>query len=242
MTSRVSRAELDLFGPSTRSSPDQDAHKLFLEHFPVKYKFKTVVDDTKAKSPEDTQDAAEGEVYEFRLFASRKDSSKPAVSRIRLDSPVNTAVPGLLRQRPRSYYFKDKPTRKEKKQLKSAAMIGEQVIARSRPWIPELKMEGKPWKVHDRWIDFKVGIWLDKLVTEFPKKKTRPGKKSRMAMRKREQKNAAQAKQDQETSANAALAERMKKSKKNRDKKLRQREKEKAKKAAARAEAGQAQQ
>lgn len=63
------------------------------------------------------------------------------------------------------------------------------------------------------------------------KKKVRPGKKSRIATRRKAQKTI-------ELAERKELEERMKKSKKNRDKKLRQREKEKAKKAAAKAEGG----
>ena len=184
---------------------------------------------SQSQSPLKSRIQDDDEGYDFKLFAPRPDSAHAAVTRIRLDSPETAAAqPGLLRQHPRNHYFRDEPSPEMEAQLASVALTGQQVVARSRWWCPELKLQGTPWKVEDAHIFRKASPWLDKLVTEFVKtKRKRPGKKSRIAARKREQ-------QAQSVLMRSALADRIKKAKKNRDKKLRQREKEKARKVAAR--------
>jgi hypothetical protein len=205
-------------------------HRLLLDRFPIKHKYIQV--GPKPEPSNDPKSAPEDDGFEFRLFARPKGSGKSDITRVRLDSPVDVdATPGLQRGRPKSYYFKEDLSPKEESQMRSVALTGHQVQQRATYSWSRMDL---PFKVKDASIFCKVYPWLEKLVTDFVKmKKVRPGKTSRLAMRKRAQTKAEQETLAMKSSQNKALEERMRKSKKNRDKKLRQREKEKVKKASA---------
>ena len=215
-----------------------ERQKLFLESIDINYTFDARDEKVQNGHPDDDP---EDEV-EFRLFAAPsnvKNTAGGGVARIKLSSPgPSTDEIGLLRARPQSFYFTGSPSRSEEIQLRAAAITGDQVINLSRRAWPGLQM---PWRVISVDGQSKVSSMLNNLASTGSRpKRTRLGKKGRIAVRMRAQKQKRASEDAKKAAADKELQERMKKSKKNRDKKLRQREKEKVKKAAARAEAEQA--
>ncbi|KIV99948.1 uncharacterized protein PV09_08465 [Verruconis gallopava] len=231
---------------SKSPKPDVKLQQLFLDRVPVTYEYTDI-----AQPREDTksEDGGQKEVeeLEFRLFASTTESQMPVI-RIRLHSPAcKEESANLARGRPKSYYFKGQPSVKEQAQLNSVALSGEQVIEMSKMPCPGLNLPCRVIKLQtlstshatDALSKDTDGIktWQGEISTVFDKKRRkRPGKKSRVAVRKKLQKEAERVRLARIAEIDKELAERMKKSKKNRDKKLRQRAKEKERKAAARAQ------
>jgi hypothetical protein len=140
--------------------------------------------------------------------------------------------PRFLVKKPRSYYFAPELDGKHRERLEASALDADAVIRLSKePW-PGCQL---PWKVRTisaagskrtilmRHSESGVTIEYE------PKRRTRKGKKSRIALRKKM--HAAKAKQEQvqEAAKNKLHAEREKRTLKNRQKKLKKKEREKAK-------------
>jgi hypothetical protein len=228
---------LDPDVPHDDDASSLERRKLFLESIDLSYSFE-VAQETESK--EQVKEDLEVGV-EFRLFSKpshAKDNTTGATTRIRLSSPgAIEGEPGLLLHRPQSYYFTGQLSREEKARLSTAAISGDQVIQFSKRTWPGLH---RPWRIIKVDGVSRVGSLLDQLNKAKHGRRTRLGKKGRVAVRMRAEKQKIASEAAKQAEADKELHDRMKKSKKNRDKKLRQREKEKVKKATARAGAEQA--
>jgi hypothetical protein len=197
--------------------------------------------------------------FEFRLFSSSAANTAAPPPKVVLlpDDEVEQPYTGpAISQRPPSYYLRGELPPQEREKLLLSSVTAEQVRAwaSQRAWGLEL-----PWRVTRITVGRKeaaavmgaaaaAGILVpapkgqeEDGDTEKRKKKTRPGKKTRIARRKREKarKAAQEALERQRLSKEEHLRE--KKKRLNREKKLKRRQKEREKKAAARAGAGTAQ-
>ncbi|RDA95647.1 hypothetical protein CP533_1134 [Ophiocordyceps camponoti-saundersi (nom. inval.)] len=168
--------------------------------------------------------------FEFRLFSTA--GSAPTVV---LDVDEEAAGEGdIVVKRPPSYYFAiDLPDRL-RQEYEVASVSGEDVLARSRcrSWGLEL-----PWKVTTITTVAKAnpdsGSTAESSANRKADKRKRPGKKTRIALRKRER--AARERHDLMVKQEMDKAEhlKIKKTKLNRAKKMRRRAKDKEKKLAA---------
>jgi hypothetical protein len=142
---------------------------------------------TAENNVEDAAHSDEDET-ELRLFAAPLNAA-PQSHKIRLSSPgADSGDPGFLLKKPRSYYFADGPTSEEEGAFRAAAIDGRSVLDLSRqPW-PGCAL---PWKV--RTISA-AGMKKEVLVGHPPMlvtveekthKRTRKGKKTRIAIRKK---------------------------------------------------------
>ncbi|KAL6891065.1 hypothetical protein HDV57DRAFT_484431 [Trichoderma longibrachiatum] len=182
------------------------------------------VDDD--STPIDEGGEAEDEGYAFRLFSTAGPAPKVVLE------DYDKVVEGkLLRGRPLSYYMATEVSPQKKREYEVAAVSGEDVLARSkvRHWGLEL-----PWKVTSIKITRKArpGEIASHARSESEQQagRKRPGKKSRIAMRK---KARAQAQAEEEAKKKMASKEEQIKEKKkrlNRLKKLRRRAQKKAEK------------
>lgn len=139
--------------------------------------------------------------------------------------------------RSQSYYFADPVTSVDKRKLEIAALTGNQVLARSNSSWPG---SAYTWKVlhlppSGLTKDLKAQTssqvrFAGLLGDKQEKKRTRPGKKYRIKLRKRSAASAA--KKDAKKAAAEAkeAAEREKRTRRNREKKVKRKAKEKAKK------------
>jgi hypothetical protein len=226
---RVRREELQSPASSPRASPDPDLEELLRSRTYTEFTY-TTTDDHVHDVAQSDQDETE-----LRLFAAPANAA-PQSHMIRLSSPgADSGEPGLILKKPRSYYFADEPTSDEEEAFRAAAIDGRSVLELSQqPW-PGCAL---PWKV--RRIS-PSGMSKDVLVGHPPMlvtvedkahKRTRKGKKSRIAIRKKLQ----EAKQKQSEAARLAQekeeAKREKNTRRNREKKLKKKAKEQAKRAA----------
>lgn len=175
--------------------------------------------------------------FEFRLFSRPAEKSGEAVpQKIRLRSPsLDRRDPGfVIPHRPKSFYFADHGSETWQREIASAAVTGEHVVARSRqPW-PGCAY---PWKVvtivaSGQMVPQDAGVTITE--TRAPTgRRRRLGKKGRIAIRQR----VALRRKTEEGAKMAALekeaAEREKRTRRNREKKVKKKEREKAKKQAA---------
>ncbi|KAF1833163.1 hypothetical protein BDW02DRAFT_501354 [Decorospora gaudefroyi] len=224
---RVRREELQSPASSPRASPDPDLEALLRSKINTQFNFTTTknsVEDVAYDEEEET---------ELRLFATPSNAT-PQTHKIRLSSPsADNGEPGFLVKKPRSYYFVHEPTSKEEGAFRAAAIEGRSVLELSRqPW-PGCAL---PWKV--RTIS-SAGIRKDVLVGHPPKpvtveekaeKRTRKGKKARIAIRNKlqasKEKQAERARLAQEKEE----AEREKRTRRNREKKVKRKARDQAKK------------
>ncbi|KAL7816884.1 hypothetical protein V8C44DRAFT_321869 [Trichoderma aethiopicum] len=178
-------------------------------------------------TPIDEAGEAEDEGYAFRLFSTAGPAPKVVLE------DYDKVVEGkLLRGRPLSYYMATEVSPQKKHEYEVAAVSGEDVLARSkvRHWGLEL-----PWKVTSIKIirkarPGKVASHAQSESEQQQAGRKRPGKKSRIAMRK---KARAQAQAEEEAKKKMASKEEQIKEKKkrlNRLKKLRRRAQKKAEK------------
>lgn len=226
---RVRRAELESPASSRQSSPDPDLEELLRSKINTEFTYTTTEDDVHDIAHSDEDET------ELRLFAAPANAA-PQSLKIRISSPgADSGEPGLILKKPRSYYFADEPTSEEEDAFRAAAIEGRSVLELSRqPW-PGCAL---PWKV--RTIS-PAGMSKEVLVGHPPMlvtiedkahKRTRKGKKSRIAIRKKlqavkeKQSEAARLAQEKEE------AKREKNTRRNREKKLKKKAKEQAKKAA----------
>jgi hypothetical protein len=227
----VRREELGSASPT--SSPDRELQQLFLERVGFSYTY-GANSATVDKSTLDRVDGSEQEdELEFRLFAKSARASEAATARIRIRSPTRDGdQAGLLRSRPRSFYFKENSSPKAQLRLRGTVVTGEEVLARSKQPCPGLRV---PWR---------VAVIPQSSHTVKPEqedlvrtdKKGQKGKKARIATRKKYMQAQEQARMTKIAAEDKELAERIKKAKKNKAKKLRQRGREKQKKAAVNSE------
>lgn len=172
---------------------------------------------------------------ELRLFAAPANAA-PATLKVRLTSPGldQGDGSGFLLKKPKSYYFAHEPTSDEELALQASAIDGSTVLELSRqPW-PACAV---PWKV--RTIT-KHGIKKAVLVGHPPMlatvqerdpKRTRKGKKARIALRKKKQANKDKQEEKLKLAAEKEAAEREKRTRRNREKKVKKKAKAQAKKA-----------
>ncbi|KAK0728127.1 hypothetical protein B0T26DRAFT_672712 [Lasiosphaeria miniovina] len=177
--------------------------------------------------------------FEFRLFSTSGAAPKVVLED---DSGARNGRPAIA-QRPVSFYIRGELTPEEHERLRFSAVSGKDVLAgaQQRAWGLEV-----PWRVTKITIGTaqkrpKTGSQpsgLSELAGEHSKKKTRPGKKMRIAARikERAQKEAAAALEKKKMTKEEHLKE--KKKRLNREKKLKRRQKEKEKKQAGKGEAG----
>jgi hypothetical protein len=244
---------------STSSSPDPELTALFQARFKSDFAIEIPQPDTGAApntahgtlatalpsddGPGPNADEPEVEEHEFRLFAARPTKPAtvaaddttttplPAPAKIRIASPPpQDAGTGafVVPRRPDSYYFADVPDAARREELKAAAVSGEDVrawFAASGVW------EGcrVPWKVRVVTNEGQV-VGVNGQI-DGGKKRTRKGKKARIAVRNKMRSIQAreEAKLKSAEEKEQHLAE--KKKRLNREKKLKKREKERAKKA-----------
>lgn len=176
-------------------------------------------DDIQMHDADAVKDDEEEEV-EFRLF----NTNGPTKIRVRSPTPGNTEPAFLIPSRPTSYYFTGEPSEEVKQTFIVSAVSGIDVLSRSAS-----RWQGcaLPWKVFP--ADGKGDV--AKLATaKAGKTRTRPGKKYRLSVRKKENAKAEKKLAEQKQAEEKEAYLREKKSKMNRQKQIKKRAKEKAQK------------
>ncbi|RDA84365.1 hypothetical protein CP532_2604 [Ophiocordyceps camponoti-leonardi (nom. inval.)] len=181
------------------------------------------------QAPRDLNEGGDdGGEFDFRLF-----STAGSVPKVVLDA--DSELPGdgdIVAKRPPTHYLASIPE-ELRKEYEVASVSGEDVLARSRcrSWGLEL-----PWKVITittiSKAGLKSGLTMESAADAGAGKRKRPGKKTRIALRKRER--VARERHDLKAKQEVEKAEHLKnkKTKLNRTKKLRRRAKDKEKKLA----------
>jgi hypothetical protein len=161
---------------------------------------------------------------EFRLFASGPSTT----AKIRVKSPdVSQQIFGFrVPERPRGFYFKDTPTVEEAAILEGSAISGAQILELSKTSWPGCFL---PWRI--QWVTPNGGKVLKRPLLGHGTKelvepttrsrRTKPGKKTRVAMRKKATLRA----KEQSILAEKEAALRAKKLEKNKRKKTKRKEK-----------------
>ncbi|KAK3903757.1 hypothetical protein C8A05DRAFT_32496 [Staphylotrichum tortipilum] len=200
-------------------------------------------DEPESQDQEQDQDQDEPAEFAFRLFSTPAETTTAAaeVQKVVLAPDDEAEMPytgPALSQRPLSSYIRGPLSPREQEQFFQAAVTGADVHAWAgwRAWGLEV-----PWRVT------KISVVLGKGQQAKPgvvgvggvvekKKGKRPGKKSRIVLRKREKakKEAVEAAGKQKVSKEEHLKE--KKKRLNRERKLKRRQKEREKKATAKGE------
>lgn len=191
---------------------------------------------TRDDDSEELRDNAAGSDEEAELVLFAGPSKAGESHKIRLSSPEASGEPGLRVKKPRSYFFAGEVTSEKEEEYAAAAVTGADVLDMAKiPW-PGCAV---PWKVRTitpAGLEQTVLIGHPPVpfeVDEQTKKRTRKGKKSRIALRKKMQatndKQAEQARLAKEKEE----AEREKRTRRNREKKVKRKAREKAKKEAA---------
>ncbi|CAK1361566.1 hypothetical protein CB0940_03073 [Cercospora beticola] len=231
----ISRADLLAEEPSPPSSPDLPAIKSLQEFDFVHHE--TLPD---AHDQEQENDAEDG--LEFQLFAppAGKTENASGIAKIRLDSPdLTNAEPGLVNpNRDPRYYFTSGSSPEEQQNFEAAAMSGQDILNQSRRSWPGMAY---PWKVlhlpktkkQQKILAPSDALYTKLIGHQSVQKRTRPGKKARVAVRTK----LVAAKTKQEEKQKAAelkeAEEREKRTRRNREKKVKKKNREKAKKAEA---------
>jgi hypothetical protein len=222
----------DLYSPSQSpsSSPDPALGQAFLKS--LRKRFAETVTSISVPSHV-IDDEILSEEVEFRLFATTSSKDEKTITKIRVQSPsLDDGPAGLVNpERPREYYFRDSLSPEAEGRLKLVAVSGEDVLARSHTKWPGCSL---PWRVTTILATGKQ-IPNISLQTDVARKKTRKGKKTRIAIRKKAVEERERKENEQKNTMTKELEERVKRAKRNREKKLKKKERDKAKKAAARA-------
>lgn len=182
--------------------------------------------DQETQPPLENEENQEEE-FSFRLFSSAP--TQKVVLAPKEDELQASTEEIPFKERPLSYYIQEPLTPEQQEQIRHSAMSAQDILALSkqRAWGLEV-----PWRVTKiEIVATKKPTTMTaggKIVEEGDKKKKRPGKKTRIKLRIREQKRK------EEESKKLTKEEHLKEKKKrlNREKKLKRRQKEKAKKAA----------
>lgn len=228
------RDELRSPDESPRSTPDRDIEDFLKQRLSTQYAF-TTTEHHDGDAPDAVQSDQDEDEAELRLFAAPANAA-PATLKVRLTSPGldKGDGSGFLLKKPKSYYFADEPTSDEELALQASAIDGSTVLELSRqPW-PACAL---PWKVRTITKD---GIKKEVLVGHPPvlstveekdRRRTRKGKKARVALRKKKQANKDKQDEKVRLAAEKEAAEREKRTRRNREKKVKKKAKAQAKKA-----------
>lgn len=228
----VSRADLARTDTSPSASPSPSALAKFQGLAALDF---VAPQTSNTDEPEGAEDADEG--LEFQLFAAPKTAGDAKhgpsgeVHRIRLRSPsLDPERVGFIRpDRRREYYF---ATPLSANELESAALSGEQILARARaPW-PGMAYAWKVLRVPASGVPRETRLDAFRGLTGDveAKKRTRPGKKCRVKRRKRLVASRAQREVERAAEEAREVAEREKRTRRNREKKVKRKAKERAKK------------
>ncbi|KAJ4378869.1 hypothetical protein N0V86_005743 [Didymella sp. IMI 355093] len=229
---RVRRDELRSPDESPRSTPDRDIEELLRQRISTEFAFTTT--EQPIAHDQDAEQSDEDEA-ELRLFAAPANAA-PATLKVRLTSPGldKGDGSGFLVKKPKSYYFADEPTSDEELALRAAAIDGSTVLELSRqPW----SACALPWKVTNITKDgIKKAVLIGHppmlaSVEEKEHKRTRKGKKARIALRKKKAANKDKQEERARLAAEKEEAEREKRTRRNREKKVKKKAKAQAKKA-----------
>lgn len=235
----VSRADLAGTESSPSPSPDLDAIERFRGLVEFDFITSSASNDRSAAPVEDKDDDG----LDFQLFAAPKTGGNAKASetgephKIRLSSPLlNSDRFGFVRpHRCQGYYFAEVPSSEEKCKLEIAALEGEQVLARSKsPW-PGSAYAWKVLHLPPSGVSKDLRppdlAKLPRLTgAQETKKRTRPGKKCRLKIRKKSAASQAQKNVKKAAAETKEAAEREKRTRRNREKKVKKKAKEKAKK------------
>lgn len=231
MRARVRRDELRSPDDSPRSTPDRDIEELLRQRISTEFAFTTTEHESSHKQDAVQSDEDEAEL---RLFAAPANAA-PATSKVRLTSPgLDTGDgSGFLVKKPKSYYFADEPTSDEELALQAAAIDGSTVLELSRqPW-PACAMPWKVTRITKDGIKKAVLVGHPQMlaaVEESEHKRTRKGKKARIALRKKKAANKDKQEERTRLAAEKEEAEREKRTRRNREKKVKKKAKAQAKK------------
>lgn len=232
MRARVRRDELRSPEQSPRSTPDRDIEELLRQRISNEFAFTTT-----EHAIGDEHDAAQSDEdeAELRLFAAPANAA-PTTLKVRLSSPGPDKGDGsgFLLKKPKSYYFADEPTSDEELALRAAAVDGSTVLELSRqPW-PACAAPWKVTKITKDGIKKMVLVGHPPVlatVEEKEHKRTRKGKKARIALRKKKAANKDKQEERARLAAEKEEAEREKRTRRNREKKVKKKAKAQAKKA-----------
>jgi hypothetical protein len=228
---RVRREDLESRASSPRSTPDAEIEELLRARIRNDFTFTTTETDTAIL--EDASKSDEDET-ELRLFATEPSTTGPTTHKIRLSSPgAGSGEPGFLVKKPRSYYIADEPTSEGMVRSQSAAIDAKTILQlANQPW-PGCAL---PWKV--RHISA-AGLGKEVLVGHPPRlvtveerthKRTRKGKKTRIALRKKYQATKSKEEDQARLAKEKEEADREKRTRRNREKKVKKKVKAQAKK------------
>lgn len=231
MLSRVRREELESPNSSPRSTPDPEIEELLRSHIRNEFTFTTT--DTDIADVHDAI-ASDEEETELRLFATGPSTNAPTTHKIRLSSPgAGTGDGAFIVKKPRSYYFADEPTSKDELRLKAAAIDGKTILELShQPW-PGCALSWKVRSISAAGLKKEVLVGHPpRLVTleETTRKRTRKGKKTRIAIRKKLQATKNKDEEQARLAKEKEEAEREKRTRRNREKKVKKKAKAQAKK------------
>jgi hypothetical protein len=233
----VSRTELRSPASSRQPSPDPDLTERLRSRALDEFTFTSTAEHGDHYNGPDgaAVEDEEEEEAELVLFAAPA-SAAPQTHKIRLQSPdAARGDGGFVVKRPRSYYFADETDSEREREYQTAAVDAGTILELARmPW-PGCAV---PWKV--KTISAK-GITKSVLVghpnvllsvEEKERKRTRKGKKSRIALRTKIRAREGKKAEEEKARKEKEEAEREKRTRRNREKKLKKKAKEKAKKAA----------
>ena len=221
------RADLYSPAPSPRSSPDPELEHLLRARFEHDFTFTTIAQhDVVAPDAGKSDDEVE-----LRLFATPLNAA-PTVHTIRLSSPGARGEAGFLIKKPRTYYFAEDPSAADAANLRAAAVDAKTVLElSSTPWLGC----ALPWKV----LRISAAGMQKSVLIPHPQvtvtaadtvpKRTRLGKKSRIALRKKLAALRFKGEDDARVAKKKEEAAREKKIRLNREKKLKRRAKKQAK-------------
>lgn len=173
---------------------------------------------------------------DFVLFApsAKKSEASQAVAKIRIQTPPpdDKDPRFIIPSRSEAYYFTGPRSAEQHQNFEAAALLGQNVISRSRSLVPG---NGYAWKVQRIAVSKRQLRALENHVTtvngDVPSKHKRPGKKARVKARTKLQATQASQEQQQKTDELKEAAEREKRTRRNREKKAKKKQREKVKKA-----------
>ena len=220
----VSRA--DLLPDSSSSEPTSPVTDLYTKGLSHQYGTLQISNKSSEQQHDlraiDHDDDGE-EAVDFRLFASTKEHPSTRIV-LRSPTPQRGETGFVIAQRPHGRYFTGKTTQAKSEQYRQAAISGEEVIAGLKTKYTGLAL---PWKVT-------VINSSDPSLSTIPppvktsragNKRTRKGKKTRLAIRKRYEKAQTQNMRDTSAKLEKEQVEKDKRNRKNRERKIKRRQK-----------------
>jgi len=172
---------------------------------------------------------------EFRLFAAPAKDANGASQKIRYQSPkADDRPPGLVNPyRDRGYYFAAELSAEQRAQYASVVLSTQDVVALSKqPW-PGAHL---PWRVTRLSASGRVISALKShasapaAVNDEGRKRARPGKKARIAARKKLAAKRVKEELASQSRAEKEVADREKRTQRNREKKVKKKQRDKVKK------------